>query len=292
LLLPLLAALRPDYQHPHARLRSLTRDMSATAVRQFAMELPGGEDDYRRELRETAIRLYSKAAQDDTRFFVDKAPPYALLADELPRVFPDAKLVFLWRNPLSVVASLVELERGRWNLHRYREPLFDSLASLVAAYECHRERVVGVRYEDLVSGEPAWRKIAGYLGIEFEPNALKRFSQVKLHEPPWEPGKFRYTTVSREPLTKWRQTIDNPIRAAWCRRYLMWIGRRRLTVMGYDLDALLAELAGVGRGDARQIGEDLLMLGIAAAREAAKAKVPPHAGDPSVWRLLLSADGR
>jgi hypothetical protein len=48
--------------------------------------------------------------------------------------------------------------------------------------------------------------------------------------------------VSSESLEGWRRTLNNPVRKAWCRRYLRWIGRDRLAVMGYDLGTLIAEL--------------------------------------------------
>jgi hypothetical protein len=62
--------------------------------------------------------------------------------------------------------------------------------------------------------------------------------------------------VSSDPLERWRQTLNNPVRKAWCRRYLHWIGRDRLAVMGYDLDGLIAELDSLPT-TYRQIGSDV-----------------------------------
>ena len=55
-------------------------------------------------------------------------------------------------------------------------------------------------------------------------------------------GVERYRRLTTEPLEKWRRTLANPWRKRWCREYLTWIGRERLATMGYDLDALLADL--------------------------------------------------
>ena len=80
--------------------------------------LPDGEDDYWSALRGFALELYAKAAEPDATHFLDKTPRYHYIAPELFRLFPDAKVVFLWRNPLAVVASIVEtwtqgqVERG------------------------------------------------------------------------------------------------------------------------------------------------------------------------------------
>jgi hypothetical protein len=78
------------------------------ALQDFFQELPAGEEDYLREVRSLALRLYEDAAGPDARYFLDKSPPYHLVVEDLARLFPEAKLIFLWRNPLAVVASIVE----------------------------------------------------------------------------------------------------------------------------------------------------------------------------------------
>ena len=62
--------------------------------------------------------------------------------------------------------------------------------------------------------------------------------------------------MSNEPLESWKRVLNNPVRKAWCRRYLRWIGRERLSVMGYDLDALIAELDALP-ASYRRVGSDV-----------------------------------
>jgi hypothetical protein len=50
--------------------------------------------------------------------------------------------------------------------------------------------------------------------------------------------------------------LNNPVRKAWFRRYLRWIGRERLAVMGCVLDVLIAELDALPRFY-RRIGSDV-----------------------------------
>ena len=58
-------------------------------------------------------------------YFLDKTPPYAHFLPELLRIFPEAKFVALWRNPLAVVASIVETFcGGRWEPDRYPLSLY------------------------------------------------------------------------------------------------------------------------------------------------------------------------
>ena len=55
-------------------------------------------------------------------------------------------------------------------------------------------------------------------------------------------GTKLYTTLDERALDKWKLRINNPIRKAWSRRYLQWIGEERLAVMGYDLDDLIRQV--------------------------------------------------
>ncbi len=69
-------------------------------------------------------------------------------------------------------------------------------------------------------------------------------------------GVEKYAKVSGGSLVGWKRTLNNPFRKAWCRRYLRWIGRDRLALMGYDLDALLAELDSLP-SSLRRVGSDV-----------------------------------
>lgn len=184
------------------------------AVEDLAAHLPGGRDEYRRELAGFVRRLYERLAPEDAAYFLDKTPRYHLVVDEVVEFFPDARFVFLWRNPLAVVASIVDTGlSGRWDPHRFRIDLFRGLEALVDAYRRHGSRAVAVRYEDIVEGEDAWRRIFSYLELEFDPAALERFVDVRL---PGRMGDRRgmgdYRALSDEPLDKWRETLASVVR--------------------------------------------------------------------------------
>jgi Sulfotransferase family len=238
LLMPYGYALRPygisaEYQH-----KSMVR-----AIEDFCKELPEGSEDYEAEFRRFALRLYEKAAGPGARYFVDKSPPYCLIVEEIIRLFPEGKFVFLWRNPLSIVASIIQTWKP-WHPTLFRSDLFIGLPRLVAAYDEHRARAHSVRFEDLVGGdESRWRALMHYLEIDFEPDALTRFSQLELNGRMGDPtGVKRYSALSSEPHEKWKSTLANPLRKEWCRRYLRYLGQDRLAVMGYDGERIIREL--------------------------------------------------
>jgi Sulfotransferase family len=260
------------------------------ALQDFVRELPDREESYRRALRSFALDLYREVSPPGTRWFLDKTPPYHLIAEDVIAAFPDAKFIFLWRNPLSVLASTVETFcGGRWRADRHRGDLFDGVANLVETYEKHSDRVFAVRYEDLLSGDPEpWSRMAGHIGLDFDPHSLERFTEIRFNGTMGDPtGRKLYDVLEPAAAEKWKQTICNPLRREWAARYLRWIGRQRLATMGYDLDALLAELRASPvsrRMLARDMADSVESLGREVVRERWRSS-----GTSSAWRSLARA---
>jgi hypothetical protein len=285
LLLPHAYTLRPrgvdaEYVHP----------LLVTAIEDFCAGLPRGRDDYLDELRGFVMRLYEKASGDGATHFLDKTPPYCLVAEEIMRLFPEGKFVFLWRNPLSVVASMIEVW-GPWHPTFMSSDLFIGMPRLIAAYEANRDRVHAVRFEDLSGGdESRWTELMAYLDIEFDPDALAGFAKIKLSGRMGDPtGRKQYSALSTEPQRKWKGTLVNPLRREWCRRYLRFLGAERLGTMGYDLDRIVGEL------DAQPASLDSFAPDLwRAAKDVAKEPIRIRTrsrklGTPSVIRELLEA---
>jgi len=337
LLLPYLYALRREGVNAE-----YTHRLLVTAIEDFCDELPAGSDDYRRELHDFVLRLYEKAAGPDARYFLDKSPPYYFVAEEIMRLFPEGKFVFLWRNPLSIIASIIETwTLGRWSPTLFREDLFIGLPRLVRAYARNRSRAHAVRFEDLIGGvgvggntgadgvargdllgdgiapgdllgdgavqgdvlgdgpagrdvvtggPTAWRRLMDYLEIEFDPDALRRFTEIELSGRMGDHvGTGRYSRVSAEPAQKWAETIANPLRNIWCRRYLRFLGDERLSVMGYDADQLTKQLDSQPLRTSLLL-EDLRSLVGDVAREPVRVRMRRHGiGGPNVIRELLRA---
>jgi hypothetical protein len=254
ILLPYLYTLRDNGIYAEYNHRSMI-----LAIEDFYEMLPGGREDYIAEIREFALRLYDRASPEGTRYFLDKTPRYHLVSDEIVATFPEGKHLILWRNPLAVVASVMETwGDAKWNLYRFKVDLFDGIENLVSTYERHRNRIHAMRYEEIVTKpEEAWGEVFRYLEMPFDRSALELFGAVRLGGRKGDPsGVKRYGRVSSEPLEGWKRTLDNPVRKNWCRRYLHWIGRDRLAIMGYDLDDLVADLDSLPTSY-RRVGSDV-----------------------------------
>lgn len=285
ILLPYLYTQRPDgvsaeYEH----------GLMVAAIEDFCRTLPGQDEDYLAELRSFVLRLYEKAAGAGARYFLDKSPPYCLVAEEIIRLFPEGRFVFLWRNPLSIVASMIETWEP-WHPTMYRSDLFIGLPRLLAAYTAHSTRAHSMRFEDLVGGDAAqWRELLDYLGIPFEPGALTRFSEVELNGRMGDPtGVQRYSSLSSEPQKKWKETLANPLRKEWCRRYLRFLGEERLALMGYDGSQIMRELNSLPTSASHLIPDIGRLIGDL-AKEPIRIQVRRRGiGGPNALRELLRA---
>lgn len=244
LLLPLLYALRregvyTEYSHRFAWL----------ALQDMLEKLPKGRQDYLEVMAEASMALYARLCDCESRYFLDKTPRYSLVADDVVNMFEKGKFIFLWRNPLAVIASMIETwGGGGWNLYIYKVDLFDGIEKLVDVYRQNSAVALAVNYETLLQEpERELSRIVDYLGLEYESTMLETFAGVDLGGNMGDPtGKKEYRKLSTQPIHKWKTTISNPLRRLWCSRYLRWLGKERLAVMGYDLDVLLEELETTG----------------------------------------------
>lgn len=277
ILLPLLYSLRDrgvyaEYGHRTA----------AKAIEDLCAQLPGGADAYRDEIKQLTMRIYRQLSSPSTTYFLDKTPRYHFVADEIIRLFDDGRFVFLWRNPLAVVASIVATwAGGRWRPYLYKVDMFSGLAALVDAYQRHQERSISLRYEDLVSApEKQVRALLDHLDLVWDAAVLGGPAQTlngRMGDPT---GVDDYQAVSSQPLEKWKRVLTSPVRKQWSRRYLRWVGQERLAVMGYDLEALLDELEAIPVRSATA-ASDLLL----SAKSVAWSLVEPSIAREKAARL-------
>lgn len=228
-----------DYEHSRFR----------TAFRAFIEKLPGKEQNFYDALRVFTLEIYQYFADVESIYFLDKTPRYHLIAQHIMRAFPDGKFIFLWRNPLSIASSLIQSwGEGRWNLYRYKVDLYRGIENLVRAYSERSNRVEAytLRFEDLVSRpRNEVKELFAFLGVPFEESALEAFAGIDFKgEMGDQKGVQQYQSISQAPVDKWKSVLNNPLRKAWARQYLQWIGENRFGIMGYDMEEFLDDLKG------------------------------------------------
>lgn len=133
-------------------------------------------------------------------------PALPLHPAELLDAFPDARFVWLWRNPLAVVASLLETFRGgRFELWLFKPDLRDAIDRMVRAYDPSDPRIAAVRYEDLVQGDDEpWRALFARLDLPWDASVLDRFRETELrgrYGDRW--GHARYAGLAADRVDGW-----------------------------------------------------------------------------------------
>ena len=220
------------------------------AVEDFVDRLPGGREAYDRHIRDLALDLYDRAVTQPGNFFLDKTPRYALMVDDLVRLFPDAKYIALYRNPLAVLMSVLHtFPNAHTACIDHAADLQEIPRHLNDACARYGERICRVQYEQLVSDPGAEAsRLCAYLGLDYEPSMLE-YSRHRLPE-----GKVGDPTVNQhdrpttDSLGKWKQRLASREQAELCATYLDQLGDATVQAMGYDSDELRRELAEAATG--------------------------------------------
>jgi Sulfotransferase family len=211
--------------------------------------LPDGEEVWRASIADMTRRLYGAFA-DEGALFLDKTPRNAVFCQDIIEAFPDARFLFLWRNPLGVVSSINQTwGGGHWKAYFYEYDLYKGLRSLVDGYRAYADdpRVAACRYEDLV-GDPAahWPGVFAHFGVPYNQQGVETPPKI-LGSMGDQSGQAAYSRTSDASTEAWKHGFGNALRRRWARRYLDGIGTDALQLMGYDraeLDAGIAEPGG------------------------------------------------
>lgn len=216
------------------------------AIQDVVSNLPQGEKDLYEAVRLYAYHIYTKLAEEKgAQMFVDKTPRYHLIADEIIQAFPDAKFIFLWRNPISIVSSIVDTWDGKyWSAFKYKVDLYKGIASLLNAFEGNKDKALSVNYEELLrQPEKCIKEICAYVGVDYQSEMLDSLASARLKGRLGDPtGVSQYQKLSLAPISKWKDTVCNPYRKHWCKKYVQWLGEERMAVMGYHREDELKAL--------------------------------------------------
>jgi LPS sulfotransferase NodH len=244
----------------------------AQGFAEFVSKLPHGRADYFAEVRAMLERLQAKIAAPGKTWFLDKTPRYHLVLDELAEIFPDAKFIVLWRNPLAVVASILNTwQKGRFDLRYYEQDIFGGPRNILRFVEEQTVALHTLRYEDLVAApEAEVRRVTDFLRLPpLARVALPENDPLKEARLGDKTGIHKFQSVSAASVEDWKRTFASPVRRHWARGYLRFLGREALHAMGYALEDLLGSLRTTGTSPALA-ASDLRTLGLRTFRAFAR----------------------
>lgn len=208
-------------------------------VYEFLQNYTRGPEVYLDAIREWARVIYQDALQKHgKRFFVDKTPRYFFIIPELYQLFPNAKFIFLLRNPMAVLASeLKTYVKGDWPiLGVFNADLVSAPKRILSGIQLIGGNGTVIHYEKFVSDpETSIRSLCDYLGLEFHEGMLDYSNTPK------PVGKYN-DTVGIDQHTKpddggterWKTMINDDQLLHFAQNYLACLGPDIMTGLGYD----------------------------------------------------------
>ncbi|WP_223032320.1 sulfotransferase family protein [Hanstruepera marina] len=219
------------------------------AITDFIKNLPNKDIDYNDSLRAFILDLYSKQCKNGERYFLDKTPRYYLIIDEIIALFPDAKFIFLFRNPLHVYASIIDTwGNKRLNkIHRNNRDLIKGFSALSDGYKKHEDISICIKYEEFVSNpEKELDKISRYLNLKLETSSLINFSKQNTKGELGDPtGTKFYTNISKEGLYKWKRTLNSIYRKKLVLNVFKHIDTEDFEIQGFNKHELILDLKSI-----------------------------------------------
>lgn len=216
------------------------------ASTEFFEKLPEGVEEYKRSINKFLTEIYEKQSLPGALYFLDKTPRYYHIIKELNEVFPEAKFIFLFRNPIQIYSSIIKTfcQDKFIKEFNYHTDLFEGQKLITKGYVDLKEKSILVNYEALVEDPKSeLMKIVKYLNLEWEDNLLN-FQSLNLKGKYGDPtGVKEFKKVSSEALRKWQKIIRNPYRRLLLKKYLRSIGKNTLDIQGYDLETLMKEIS-------------------------------------------------
>lgn len=220
---------------------------SQKAISDLISKLPNGEEDFNLLKKNFISSVYEKLCMNNEKYFLDKTPRYYLIIDEIFKLFPDAKFIFLFRNPVQIFSSIVSTwGNGRlYKMYGYESDVIDGFELLSKGYEKYKGKSIAVNYENLVNDNTTViNEITNYLGVGqmVKNNMNEGVPSLKgrMGDPT---GTQEYKSVSSNSLNKWKETIRKSfIRKYYIKKCLKQINSSSLSTQGYSMSTIISDI--------------------------------------------------
>lgn len=218
------------------------------ALKDFLKVLPQGQEGYIEAIRRMYTSLYEGAlAGTGKAYFLDKTPRYYFIIPELYKVFPRANYIILLRNPLSVLASMLNTwVKGDWRLlSKFRYDLLAAPQLLLQGADLLADKGITVHYEELVSmPEEVTKRLCSYLNLEFNASMLEYGKQKAPSGSMGDPVEIhKHSRPVPNYADKWVDEFTSRQTRHFAESYLKELGPDLLKRLGYSFDELKIKLA-------------------------------------------------
>lgn len=228
-------------------------------------------------------------------YFLDKTPRNYLITDDLRRIFPNAKLVYLLRHPLAIFSSLLDSTNGDWKAV-FSSPgrRMDLMRAPGMISRAVRREIdpITVRYEELVATpERVMPRLCEKLGVDFDRCTLS-------YDAPEETFWGDQVNVRKHdaPVTdyteKWRLRLGEYSAFDIAKAYIESLDCDELTLYGVHKAALLQDLVDLGAKPKSRRLERLLAASPNSHATDDALATARHGMVRGIWRRFLSRVNR
>ncbi|MFC1497561.1 sulfotransferase [Verrucomicrobiota bacterium] len=226
-------------------------EIGRIGLTEFLGVLEDNEDSYYVAVRKMAMHLYETfLSKKHKKIFLDKTSRYYLILPELMRVFPDARYVFLVRNPLDVFASFLEnmVNRDWRGLGEpgIRNDLLSGYKYIEKGISSLSGKAVVVKYEDIVS-DPA-SAISGLcenLNISYEAEMLNYGDRIGVLEGKLVDPKsiHKHNKCVADYSGKWKSKINTRQEKYLAYSFLKHLDQDMENRFGYSFKDMLSDVS-------------------------------------------------
>jgi hypothetical protein len=224
---------------PEGLITDYNAHLHTNGLRDFISSLPGGEAHYIEQVAATYAGFYNAICEaHGKKCFLDKTPRYYLIIPELVKYFPEAKFLFLWRNPLAVLNSIINTwtQADWYRLSDYKSDLYLAPQLMNQARKLLGDKALQISYEELLANPAVQIELmCRYLEIPFEAEMID-YGNTGLSN--WQYGDKGTVYEKGKPdaihADLWHQSLNNPQHWRTLYDYLKMLGEKEYNAAGYD----------------------------------------------------------
>jgi len=221
--------------------------LAYNALQDVLALLPNGKQDYMAATKKFGLHIYGKLLQNrDEDLFLDKTPRYYKIISDLIETYPQARFIFLVRNPLAVLVSIYKTWIGSNTqlLSHHKDDITEAPQKLLKGIEIAGPRGYQLNYEELVaSPESEIEKLCDFLNIDFEVDMLD-YNRASVGKGKMgDPVKINQHSKAVNAYTDaWKKKTDNPVLAFLIQEYIKGSNPKIFQELGYSYLELLLQV--------------------------------------------------
>ena len=240
-LLPLFYMQKKDGQ-----LTEYSQKISLQALNSLKKNLQKKSVSYDKKLKEFILSIYKELSEPNSKFFLDKTPRYYLIINEISNMFPNAKFIFLFRNPLELISSkLINHNKRMKTLYGEAIDLLHGPAYLKDGYDLLNKKSLKITYSELVNDtKKVIDNLNRYLNISIDNKIIQNLSSINISGTLGDPSLMNNSddVVHMNSSHKWKKIINSPLKKYIIIRYLKSIDRKYYMYSEIQKNQVIKEL--------------------------------------------------